>query len=85
MSGHYATLLRGTVEALLPEHNVYITDWLDARTVPLSRGSFDLEDSITYVMELLVLLCQKVGCRSRAGPHIDWHDEAFVCFSRCRK
>src|SRR3954453_15916778 len=40
MSGHYATLLRGTVEALLPEHDVYITDWLDARTVPLSRGSF---------------------------------------------
>ncbi len=38
MSGHYATLLRGTVEAMLPEHDVYITDWLDARTVPLAAG-----------------------------------------------
>jgi len=56
MSGHYATLLRGTVEALLPEHDVYITDWLDARTVPLSRGSFDLEDYITYVMAFLAHL-----------------------------
>jgi len=36
MSGHYATLLRGTVEALLPEHDVYITDWIDAREVPLA-------------------------------------------------
>src|SRR4051812_8847510 len=56
MSGHHATLLRGTVEALLPEHDVYITDWLDARTVPLSRGSFDLEDYITYVMAFLAHL-----------------------------
>lgn len=56
LSSHYATLLRGTVEALLPEHDVYITDWLDARTVPLSRGSFDLEDYITYVMAFLAHL-----------------------------
>src|SRR5262245_35022041 len=44
MSGHYATLLRGTVEALLPKHDVYITDWVDARMVPVSQGSFDLDD-----------------------------------------
>jgi poly(3-hydroxybutyrate) depolymerase len=56
LSGHYATLLRGTVEALLPEHDVYITDWLDARTVPLSQGFFDLEDYITYVMAFLAHL-----------------------------
>jgi poly(3-hydroxybutyrate) depolymerase len=51
ISGHHATLLRGTVEALLPNHDVYITDWCDAKTVPLSEGKFDLEDYITYLME----------------------------------
>ena len=52
MSGHYATLLRGTVEALLPDHDVYITDWLDAHHVPLSAGRFDLDDYIAYMSEL---------------------------------
>src|SRR3974390_2466643 len=49
MSGHYATLLRGTVEAFLPSHEVYITDWSDARMVPLSQGRFDLHDYIDYL------------------------------------
>ena len=53
MSGHYATLLRGTVEAMLPHADVYITDWVDARQVPLRRGSFDLDDYIDYVIEML--------------------------------
>jgi poly(3-hydroxybutyrate) depolymerase len=53
MSGHYATLLRGTVEAFLPNHDVYITDWADARTVPLSEGPFDLDDYIEYVISIL--------------------------------
>jgi poly(3-hydroxybutyrate) depolymerase len=53
MSGHYATLLRGTVEAMLPKHEVYITDWVDARTVPVSEGGFDLSDYIDYVIEML--------------------------------
>ena len=53
MSGHYATLLRGTVEAMLPEHNVYITDWVNAKHVPLSAGRFDLEDNITYIMDFI--------------------------------
>jgi len=53
MSGHHATLLRGTVEALLPEHDVYITDWLDAKMVPLALGKFDLEDNIEYLMEFM--------------------------------
>src|SRR5262252_1854874 len=56
MSGHYATLLRGTVEALLPAHEVYITDWADARMVPLSDGRFDLDDYIDYVIEMLHVL-----------------------------
>jgi poly(3-hydroxybutyrate) depolymerase len=53
MSGHYATLLRGTVEAFLPTHEVYITDWEDARLVPLAVGRFDLDDYIDYVIEML--------------------------------
>src|ERR1019366_10654983 len=56
MSGHYATLLRGTVEAFLPTHEVYITDWSDARMVPLTEGRFDLEDYVDYVIEMLHVL-----------------------------
>lgn len=53
MSGHYATLLRGTVEALLPHADVYITDWVDARMVPMTEGLFDLDDYIDYVIEMI--------------------------------
>ena len=53
MSGHYATLLRGTVERMLPGHDVYITDWRDARQVRLSDGRFDLDDYIDYIVEFL--------------------------------
>lgn len=53
MSGHFATLLRGTVEALLPDHEVFITDWQDARDVPLAAGAFDLDGYIVYVREML--------------------------------
>jgi poly(3-hydroxybutyrate) depolymerase len=52
MSGHYATLLRGTVEAFLPTHQVFITDWVDARLVPLAEGSFDLDDYIDYLISM---------------------------------
>ncbi|MEO1137285.1 MAG: polyhydroxyalkanoate depolymerase [Pseudomonadota bacterium] len=53
LSGHFATLLRGTVEAMLPDHDVYITDWLDARHVPLSCGRFDLNDYIDYLINFM--------------------------------
>ncbi|HLH12758.1 MAG TPA: polyhydroxyalkanoate depolymerase [Methylovirgula sp.] len=56
MSGHYATLLRGTVEAFLPHYDVYITDWADARMVPLAQGTFDLDDYIDHVIDLYRLL-----------------------------
>lgn len=56
MSGHYATLLRGTVESLLPHHNVFITDWQDTRQVPLKDGRFNLDDYITYLREFITLL-----------------------------
>jgi poly(3-hydroxybutyrate) depolymerase len=56
MSGHFATLLRGTVKAFLPDHDVYITDWRDARDVPLLGPDFGLEDYIDYVMGFLHFL-----------------------------
>ena len=52
MSGHFATLLRGTVETFLPEHEVYITDWQDARNVPQIAGSFDLDDYIDTMVAM---------------------------------
>ncbi len=53
MSGHFATLLRGTVERMLPGHDVYITDWRDAKTVPVAAGTFDLEDYVDYLIAFL--------------------------------
>jgi poly(3-hydroxybutyrate) depolymerase len=66
MSGHYATLLRGTVERMLSTHDVYITDWRDAKMVPLSDGSFDLDDYIDYLIEFLELIGEQTGER----PHM---------------
>jgi poly(3-hydroxybutyrate) depolymerase len=66
MSGHYATLLRGTVERLLPGHDVYITDWRDAKQVPLSDGSFDLDDYVDYLIEFL----EHIGKRTGERPHM---------------
>ncbi|MFM8607610.1 MAG: polyhydroxyalkanoate depolymerase [Hyphomicrobiales bacterium] len=70
MSGHYATLLRGTVETFLPTHDVYITDWIDARTVPLSTGRFDLDDYIDYVIEMIRLLGPDVHLMAVCQPSV---------------
>ncbi|MBJ6120793.1 polyhydroxyalkanoate depolymerase [Sphingomonas mollis] len=56
MSGHYATLLRGTVERMLPFADVHITDWRDAKLVPMSDGRFDLDDYVDYLIEFLELM-----------------------------
>ena len=53
MSGHFATLLRGTIEEMLPHYDVYVTDWMDARDVPVEAGSFDLDD---YTDSLITIL-----------------------------
>jgi poly(3-hydroxybutyrate) depolymerase len=58
MSGHYATLLRGTVRDMLPDHEVYITDWLDARDVPVGHGGFDLDDYTDYLIAMIEHLSQ---------------------------
>ena len=56
MSGHYATLLRGTVESMIQHAEVYITDWADARMVPVADGRFDLDDYVDYIIEMLDFL-----------------------------
>jgi poly(3-hydroxybutyrate) depolymerase len=66
MSGHYATLLRGTVERMLPRHDVYVTDWRDAKLAPLSEGSFDLDDYVDYLIEFMATIGEKTGER----PHV---------------
>ncbi len=56
LSGHHSTLLRGTVAALLPGHDVYITDWHDAKTIPVAEGKFDLDDYIDQLISYLKAL-----------------------------
>ncbi|NDA71692.1 MAG: polyhydroxyalkanoate depolymerase, partial [Betaproteobacteria bacterium] len=60
LSGHHATLLRDTVRTMLPDHNVCITDWVDARMVPLSEGAFHLNDYVSYCIEFFRLLGPRI-------------------------
>jgi poly(3-hydroxybutyrate) depolymerase len=66
MSGHYATLLRGTVARMLQSADVYITDWRDAKMVPLADGSFDLDDYVDYLIEFL----EHIGGTTGERPHL---------------
>ncbi len=61
LSGHYATLLRDTVRTLLKDHKVYITDWKNARLVPMSEGAFHLDDYVNYVQEFIRYLQGQYG------------------------
>jgi len=61
LSGHYATLLRDTVKTMLKDHKVYITDWTNARLVPLSEGDFHLDDYVNYVQEFIRHLQARYG------------------------
>lgn len=70
LSGHHATLLRDTVRALLPNHDVYVTDWVDARLVPLKHGPFHLDDYVRYVQEFIRLLGPKVHVISVCQPTV---------------
>jgi len=56
LSGHFATLLRGTVETLLPDHDVFVTDWQDCRMVPITEDKFNLNDYIDYLIDFLHVL-----------------------------
>ncbi|WP_256081441.1 polyhydroxyalkanoate depolymerase [Massilia sp. YIM B04103] len=70
LSGHHSTLLRDTVRGLLVEHDVYITDWTDARMVPVSEGPFHLDDYIFYVQEFIRLLGPDVHVISVCQPTV---------------
>ena len=70
LSGHHATLLRDTVRALLPEHDVWITDWIDARLVPVSKGPFHLDDYVAYVREFITFLGPDVHLISVCQPTV---------------
>jgi poly(3-hydroxybutyrate) depolymerase len=70
MSGHFATLLRSTVEGMLPEHDVYVTDWVDARHVPASAGRFDLDDYTDYVIEMLHHLGERAAVMAVCQPSV---------------
>ena len=61
LSGHYATLLRDTVKTMLKDHKVYITDWKNARLIPLSEGEFHLDDYVNYVQEFIRHVQNKYG------------------------
>lgn len=68
LSGHHATLLRDTVRSLLPGHEVYVTDWVDARMVPLDRGSFGLDDYVRYIQEFIRALGPDVHVMAVCQP-----------------
>jgi poly(3-hydroxybutyrate) depolymerase len=70
LSGHHATLLRDTVRALLPEHDVWITDWIDARLVPVAKGPFHLDDYVGYVREFISFLGPNVHVISVCQPTV---------------
>jgi poly(3-hydroxybutyrate) depolymerase len=70
LSGHHSTLLRETVRALLPEHDVYITDWTDARMVPMSEGAFHLDDYVFYVQDFIRMLAPDLHVISVCQPTV---------------
>ena len=70
LSGHFATLLRGTVQTLLPDHNVYVTDWVNARNVPLLHGRFDLDDFIDVVIRFVRLLGPAIHVMAVCQPSV---------------
>lgn len=70
MSGHYSTLLRGTVQTMSQYADVYITDWIDARMVPLAAGSFDLDDYIDYIIDMLHFLGENTHVMAVCQPSV---------------
>ena len=70
LSGHHATLLRDTVKSLLAEHDVWVTDWVDARMVPLSAGAFHLADYVRYVQEWIRFLSPDLHVISVCQPTV---------------
>jgi poly(3-hydroxybutyrate) depolymerase len=78
MSGHFATLLRGTVERMIPGHDVWITDWKDARDVPLTGGGFDLESYIDYIIEWLEFIGEGAHVLAVCQPSVPAYAAAAI-------
>lgn len=85
MSGHYSTLLRSTVKSLLPDCDVYVTDWKNARDIPVSEGKFDIEDYTLYLVDFIrhlgpdlniVSVCQPVPLTLAATAYLAGEDPA---------
>ena len=70
LSGHHSTLLRDTVRTMLPDNDVYVTDWVDARMVPMSAGPFHLDDYVDYVREFVRLLSPNLNVVSVCQPTV---------------
>jgi len=70
LSGHHSTLLRDTVRTMLPDNDVYVTDWVDARMVPMSAGPFHLDDYVDYVREFIRLLSPDLNVVSVCQPTV---------------
>ena len=70
LSGHFATLLRDTVRTALPDHDVWVTDWVNARMVPLSKGPFHLDDYVDYVREFIRHLSPDLNVMSVCQPTV---------------
>jgi poly(3-hydroxybutyrate) depolymerase len=70
LSGHFPTLLRVTVETLLADHNVYLTDWINARDVPLLYGRFGLDDFVEVVMRFIRLLGRRTHVMAVCQPSV---------------
>jgi poly(3-hydroxybutyrate) depolymerase len=70
LSGHFSTLLRGTVQTLLPDHNVFITDWVNARNVPLLYGRFELDDFVDLVIRFIRLLGPNLHVMAVCQPSV---------------
>jgi len=92
MSGHYATLLRGTVETMLADFDIYITDWVDARVVPTSQGKFDLSDYVDYIIDMLEFIGKDTHVMAVCQPSVPvlaavslmaQHGDKFVPASLC--
>lgn len=93
LSGHFATLLRGTVEAFVQDNDVYITDWVDAKNVPLSEGRFDLDNYIDHIREMIgfigegahvIAVCQPgppvLACVAMMSEDKDPNTPKSMCF-----
>jgi len=70
LSGHFATLLRDTVRALVPNHEVYVTDWMDAKMVPIAEGSWHLDDYVDYIRDFIRHLGPGVNVISVCQPTV---------------